>query len=194
MARVGGNDRKIHQQLRAERVTAAVVTFLPDEVGYFQSRLDVVKLSISSLVRNCDLPIDLLVFDNGSCRKLTDWLREMNEAGVIRFLLLSARNVGLSGAYRIISQAAPGEIVAYANDDVLYFPRWLSPQVQVLDGLAGVGLVSGAYLRGSDPRTAERAKSMGLQVETVSAPDEWHEEFCRGASYPSPQSHIEGQA
>ncbi len=193
MARLGGNDRKVHLPLSAERITAAVVTFLPDEVGYFQARLDAIRLSLTSLVKHADLPLDLLVFDNASCRKLTDYLHELKDAGVIRFLILSAENVGLSGAYPIVARAAPGEIVALANDDVFYFPNWLSPQVQVLDSLPDAGLVSGAYLRGTHPRIARLALEKGLRVETVPAPDEWLEEFCRDASYPSPEAYMRGQ-
>lgn len=186
MARIGGNDRKVHRPPKANRITVAVVTFLPDDIGYFQMRLDAVKLSLASLVKHADLPFDLLVFDNASRGILRDHLRELCEAGIIRFLVLSSENVGLAGAYRIIADASPGEIIAFANDDVFYFPGWLSPQVRILDALPDVGLVSGAYLRATNPRVAQLAREKGLRVETVPSPDWWLEEFCRDASYPSP--------
>ncbi len=189
--RIGGNEYKFDGWSTVEpaRITAAVVTFLPNEAGYFQRRMDVIRLSLLSLVRHAELPVDLLVFDNGSCRRLVDHLVELKEGGAIRFLILGAKNVGLAGAYRVIADAAPGEVIAFANDDVFYFPNWLSPQVRILDIFPDVGLVSGFYLRATHPRTAELAREKGLMVRTVPAPDEWIEEFCRDASYPSPEAY-----
>ena len=171
------------------RITAAVVTSIPVAAGYFADRLDVLRLSLESLIRNADLPIDLMVFDNASCRQVRSVLLALCESGKIGRLILSSENVGLPGAYAFIADAAPGEFIAFANDDVLYFPHWLSPLVAIMDGMPDVGLVSGAYLRATHPRTAELAREKGLEVIERRAPDLWIEEFCRDASYPSPEAY-----
>jgi glycosyltransferase involved in cell wall biosynthesis len=191
--RLGKNELKVHAMLNPAKITTVVVTFMPEETGYFQSRLAVIRLSLESLVKHADLPTDLLVFDNGSSPALVEFLLSLKEEGIIRYLILSSKNVGLSGAYRIISSAAPGEIVAFANDDVFYYPNWLSPQVEVLEKFPDVGLVSGAYLRGTHPRTAELAAEKGLTVKESEAPREWMDEFCRGASYASPNDYYRSQ-
>lgn len=64
--RLGRNDKKVHDPLNPARITAGVVTYVPEETGYFQDRLAVIKLSLESLVKHADLPIDLIVFDNAS--------------------------------------------------------------------------------------------------------------------------------
>jgi glycosyltransferase involved in cell wall biosynthesis len=191
--RLGKNELKVHAILKPARITAVVVTFIPEETGYFQDRLSVVRLSLESLVKHADLPVDLMVFDNGSCPALVKFLLSLKDKGIIKYLILSSKNVGLSGAYRIVSRAAPGEIIAFANDDVFYYPNWLSPQVEILEKFPDVGLVSGAYLRGTHPRTAKLAAEKGLTVEEVESPREWMDEFCRGASYLSPEDYYRSQ-
>ena len=191
--RLGKNELKVHTLLKPARVTAAVVTFVPDETGYFQDRLSVIRLSLESLVKYADLPVDLMVFDNGSCPSLVKLLVSLKEQGVIQYLILSAKNIGLSGAYQIISNSAPGEIIAFANDDVFYYPNWLSKQVEILDQFPDVGLVSGSYLRGTHPQTSILAVQKGLSVKEVNAPDEWLDQFCKGASYPSRESYYQSQ-
>jgi hypothetical protein len=191
--RLGRNDKKVHDPLNPARITAVVVTYVPEETGYFQDRLEVIRLSLESLVKHADLPIDLMVFDNASCKSAVRLLEKLKEQGLIQYLVLSAQNVGLAGAYRIISSAAPGEIIAFANDDVFYLPGWLSPQVEILDKLSDVGLVSGFYLRATHPRTSELAAEKGLTVCEVPAPEEWLQEFCRDASYENPDAYYQAQ-
>jgi len=191
--RLGRNYKKVHDPLNAARITAAVVTHVPEETGYFQDRIAVIKLSLESLVKHADLPIDLMVFDNASCAAAVDLLTQLKEEGLIQYLILSTKNVGLAGAYKIIAGAAPGEIIAFANDDVFYFPGWLSPQVEVLEKLPDVGLVSGFYLRATHPRIAQLAFEKGLKVEEGNAPDEWVHEFCRDASYENPDAYYRAQ-
>jgi hypothetical protein len=191
--RLGRNDQKVHDPLSPAHITVAVVTYVPDETGYFQDRLEVIKLSLVSLVKHADLPIDLMVFDNASCAVAVALLTKLKEQGLIKYLILSAKNVGLAGAYQIISGAAPGEIIAFANDDVFYFPGWLSPQVEILEKLPDVGLVSGFYLRATHPRTVQLAAEKGLKVEEVPAPDAWVQEFCRDASYERPEAYYQAQ-
>jgi glycosyltransferase involved in cell wall biosynthesis len=85
----------------------------------------------------------LLVFDNGSCTEVQEYLRELQGRGVIQLLLASGRNLGKAGALRLIFGAAPGELVAYCDDDFYFFPGWLEAQLEILDTFPKVGMVSG---------------------------------------------------
>lgn len=193
MARLGRNEYKIQTLLKPKRITAAVVTFVPHDLGYFQDRLEVIKLSLMSLVKHADLPIDLMVFDNASFFPVVEYLKSLKDKQIIDYLILSSTNIGLPGAYNIIAGAAPGEIIAFANEDVFYFPHWLSEQIAIIDTFPDVGLVSGFYLRGTSPIMADLARQKNLNVRIAQAPDQWIEEFCRDASYTSPQSYYEAQ-
>ena len=83
---------------RPSRVTLATLTHIPDQSGYYQNRFDVMRLSLESLIAHSPPGTDVLVFDNGSCEPVVDYLRSLRDAGGIDYLLLSRRNVGKIGA------------------------------------------------------------------------------------------------
>ncbi len=43
--------------------------------------------------------------------------------------------------------AAPGEVVAYSDDDILFYPGWLEAQLRILDSFPRTGMVSGIPVR-----------------------------------------------
>ena len=148
MPRLGWNPaRGQSSEYRPPRVTLAVLTFLPEQTGYFQHRFDVTRLCIESLIRNTPQPYDLLVFDNGSCPALVDYLRGLRDAGQINYLILSDRNIGKIGALKLIAQFAPGEVLAYCDDDVFFLPGWLDEHLRILDTYPNVGQITGFYFR-----------------------------------------------
>lgn len=141
--RLGQNPAKFVDHVRKpERITVAVLTYVPFLSGYFATYLDVVKVCLTSLWEHTDLPYDLMVFDNGSCQELLDFLLESHHAGRIQYLVLSSENVGKGGAWNVLFEAAPGEVIAYADSDVLFHPGWLSKSMQILDGFPNVGMVT----------------------------------------------------
>jgi glycosyltransferase involved in cell wall biosynthesis len=145
MTRIGMNPaRNRVSQYRPARVTVAMLVYLPHLTGYFEHRLDVVKLSMASLLRNTLTEYDLLVFDNGSCDEVKLWLRQLQESGAIRYLITSTENIGKLGALRIIAGAAPGELIAYTDDDTFFYPGWLNAHVDLFDHFPNVGMVSGS--------------------------------------------------
>lgn len=146
--RVGQNPAKSIDHLpQPQRVTAAIVTYIPFLNGYYEQSLEVLKVCLDSLWANTRLPYDLLVFDNASCPEVRTYLQELHTAGRIQYLVLSDRNVGKGGAWNLIFQGAPGEIVAYADSDVYFYPGWLEASLEILDGFPKVGMVTARPLR-----------------------------------------------
>jgi hypothetical protein len=128
---------------RPARVTVAVLVHIPHLTGYFEHRWPVLRACLASIEHNTHLPYDLLVFDNASCPPIRDYLLAEQERGAIQFLLRSATNLGKIGAFRILFRAAPGEVVAYCDDDFHFEPGWLAAQLAILDTFPHVGMVSG---------------------------------------------------
>lgn len=128
------------------RVTAAVLVHIPHQVGYYEHRLEVLQACLTSLVEHAGAPLDLLVFDNASCDPVREYLQELQQRGQIPFLLRSQFNLGKIGALQIICRAAPGEVVAYSDDDFYFHPDWLKRQLHVLDTYPNVGMVGGYAL------------------------------------------------
>lgn len=156
MARMGMNPaRKKTSAYKPARVTVAVLVYIPHLAGYFQERLEIVKITLNSILKNTRVPFDLLVFDNGSCEEVVDYLRLLHARNQIDYLILSTRNVGKIGAFQILFEAAPGEIIAYADDDILFYPGWLEAQLEILDTYPEVGMVSGSPVRHASERARQ---------------------------------------
>ncbi len=134
--------KQLQSVARPQRVTAAVLNHIPFLDGFYSEMLDVLRLSLTSLRQNAGMDFDLLVYDNGSCEQSRAMLLNEFEKGNIQTLILSDRNMGKGGAWNVMLQAAPGEIVAYADNDVLYHPGWLRESVKVLDTYPNVGMVT----------------------------------------------------
>ncbi len=149
--RIGQNPAKaISQVVQPERVTVAIVTYIPFIGGYYAESLDVLKACLGSLWENTGMPFDLLVFDNASCPEVRAYLLEAEQQGRIQYLALSNRNVGKGGAWNFIFGAAPGEYLAYADSDIYFFPGWLSAQLKVLETFENAGMVTGLPLWSPD--------------------------------------------
>lgn len=185
MTRIGINPARGRvSTYRPARVTAAVITYVPHLGGYFQQRLEVLRLSLASLLAHTALPYDLLVFDNGSCAEAVDELRRLRNAGAIRFLLLSSENIGKIGAFQVIFHAAPGEIIAYSDDDILFYPGWLEAQLRLLEVFPQAGMISGLPVRnGSRYAISAHLKLMeqgapGLEITRKRViPDDWEADW-----------------
>lgn len=145
--RVGQNPAKfVHQVAQPAKITVAVISYIPFLGGYYAESLDVLKVCLGSIWQNTDLPYDLLVFDNASCMEVRQYLQEVHEQGKIQFLWLSDKNIGKAGAWNIIFSGAPGEIIAYADSDIYFYPGWLSALVKVLEKFPNIGMVTGMPL------------------------------------------------
>jgi glycosyltransferase involved in cell wall biosynthesis len=146
--RKGQNPAKFVKRVaKPERITAAILTYIPFLSGFYAETLEVLKVSLDSLRREAGLPFDLLVFDNGSCPEARDYLIQEKEAGRIQYLILSEKNVGKGGAWNVILAGAPGEIIAYADSDVLFSPNWLARSVEILETFPNVGMVTARPFR-----------------------------------------------
>jgi glycosyltransferase involved in cell wall biosynthesis len=168
--RVGQNPAKFVKNVKKpERITVAVLTYVPFMSGYYAEMLDVIKICLDSLIANSDLPHDLMVFDNGSCREMQEYLRGLQEQGHIQYLLLSDKNLGKGGAWNILLAGAPGEIIAYTDSDAYFYPGWLSRSVQLLETYPRVGMVTARPFRQNETANSKTlawaTKTRGVKVE-----------------------------
>lgn len=181
MARVGINPaRGMRSDYRPARIAITMLSYLPELSGYFTDRLDVLKLCVASLLCHTPAPYDLVVFDNGSCPQVVDFWRGLQREGHIDYLILSEKNIGKIGALQILFNAAPGEIIAYSDDDIFFYPGWLQESMKVLEAFPRAGMVSGAPVRNAALHAHESLDQLIQQPApnlTVSyerrIPDEW---------------------
>jgi glycosyltransferase involved in cell wall biosynthesis len=88
-----------------------------------------------------------MIFDNASCEEVREYLLNTHRIGKIQYLILSEKNVGKGGAWNIIFQSAPGDIIAYADSDVQFLQGWLENSLEVLSNFPNVGMVTARPLR-----------------------------------------------
>jgi glycosyltransferase involved in cell wall biosynthesis len=179
IVRLGQNPAKFADEVsHPNPVTVAVITFIPFLSGYYRQALTVLKVCLESIRAHTDGPFDLLVFDNASCPEVAGYLQMLREQGVIRYLVLSEKNIGKVGAWNFIFGAAPGEYIAYSDSDVYYYPGWLSRHLEVFDAFPEAGTVSGLPRRG---RRTFYTRTIALAGELPDVtfeqghfiPDEW---------------------
>jgi glycosyltransferase involved in cell wall biosynthesis len=185
MARIGINPaRGKRSNYRPASVTLALITYIPDLSGYFKDRLEVLKLVFASLSTNTPQPYDLMVFDNNSCSPVLEFLHEQKNSGVIDYLIGSSENIGKIGALRILFEAAPGEIIAYSDDDIFFYPGWLEAGLEILEHFPKAGMVSSTPVRNAAGHANKSLKALqeqgapGLSITTEHRiPDEWEADW-----------------
>jgi len=184
MPRVGRHPLKkvtgLKFDYKPQQVTISTIVHIPTLDGYWAESLDVCKLFIQSLYANTSLPFDLMVFDNGSCEEVQDYLLGLRQDGRIQYLILSEHNLKKLGALSFLLSAAPGEYVAYADSDVYFFPGWLETSLKVLEAFPESGKVTALPIVGGDvtkitPKIYEAAvKDPSIMVETgLLVPDQY---------------------
>jgi len=165
--RAGQNPAKsIKEVAKPARITVAVLNYIPFLGGYFSEMLDVFRTCLNSIRETADLPYDLLVFDNGSCEEVCQFLIEEKNKGNIQYLLLSEKNLGKGGAWNIILSGAPGEIIAYTDNDCLFYPGWLSESVKILEVYPDTGMVTARPYR-TPPEFYTKTIEWGERTEGV---------------------------
>lgn len=148
--RKGQNPAKFVKDVaRPERITVALLNYIPFLSGFYAETLDVLKVCMESMRKDAGLPFDLMVFDNGSCPEVRDFLVKEKEEGRIQYLILAEKNMGKGGAWNVMLAGAPGEIIGYTDSDVLFSPKWLSRSVEILETFPNVGMVTARPFRTS---------------------------------------------
>lgn len=141
--RVGQNPIKTVESIAPPaKVTVVVVSYIPFLSGYYQHSLEVLRLCLSSLQANTAGEYDLMVFDNGSCAEVREFLLAEQASKRIQYLTLSERNLGKPAAWNSALLAAPGEFVAYADSDVYFHTGWLQASIAALDAFPQAGMVT----------------------------------------------------
>ncbi len=177
-----------------------MITYLPHQLGYFADKFEIIRAALGSMIANTEPENDILVFDNGSSAALTDYLNLLLEEGSIRYLVLTDENIGKIAALRMLTGMAPGDYIACADDDILFYPGWLPAHMRIFEAFPQAGMVSGVPVRNA----ATYALDALHAVETSGRnryrlkrgrfiPDEWEIDWCISTGR-DPQQHLQAQA
>ncbi|MBQ6509109.1 MAG: glycosyltransferase family 2 protein [Flexilinea sp.] len=149
MTRIGQNPAKFVKEVaKPARITVAVLNYIPFLSGFYAEMDGVLKACLNSIYQTkLDEDFDVLVFDNGSCDEIKQYLLKEQAEGRIQYLFLSEKNLGKGGAWNMIFDGAPGEIIAYTDNDCLFTPDWLEKSVRILETYPDAGMVTARPFR-----------------------------------------------
>lgn len=149
MPRLGTNPMRWVEEIpHTPKTTITTIVFIPYLSGYWEKSLDVLKLCINSIIKTVNVPFDLMVFDNGSCTEVQEYLFQEKRNGKIQYLMLSEKNIGKVAAWNIVFPAAPGELVVYTDSDILFFPGWYEQSLEIMEAFPKAGMVTAQPGRG----------------------------------------------
>lgn len=177
--RVGMNPNRKLTAAKWSPIVVSAITYLPNLEGYHARRLEVVQVCLTSMRKHADMEHTFLVWDSGSCQELTDWLVYDFKPDI---LIQSALNLGKNSARTSIVRMLPPEtIVTCSDDDMLFYPGWLSRQVELLRGFPNVSAVTGYPVRTSfrwgNEKTLRWAKKNATVTKGRYLPDVWERDF-----------------
>ncbi len=174
------------------KITAGVLSFIPETVGYHKDSLAILELCLNSMRKNADRVFDLMVVDNGSCEEVRTYLQQQLDGGLIDILILNKQNIGYINGLLQILHSAPGELVFHSDSDIYYRPGWIQAHLDIMENYPRVGLVGGIPIRNlSNYRTTSTLAWAGEHATEVSfesgdlIPKEWLLEYYQSLGYSS---------
>jgi hypothetical protein len=166
------------------RLGISLLSYIPDQEGYFSQAMEIIKYQIASLHRSTQ-NFDLLVFDNHSCPQVQDELKRLLDKGLIHHLVLSKFNLGKTGAMNWMLTSMPNELICCADSDVLFRPGWFEQSLAVLECFPDVGFVTAQpcmfdALKGSGNAHSRLENDNGFHISLVEVPADMEVEYLRG--------------
>lgn len=120
-------------------VIMAAITHLPDLKGYHEKRLDIVKLSLISMREAAGMDAKTMVWDNGSCPELIEWLQDEYQPD----FLITSGNIGkINARTAMINMLPDNTVLAVTDDDMFFYQDWLKEAYKILRYFPNVGAVS----------------------------------------------------
>lgn len=174
--RIGSNPLHDDKVGQLSPIVLAVITHLPEQKGYHEKRLEVVQTCIRSMTK--DLNHSLVVWDNGSCAALRNWIRQLQPD-----IFIESRNIGkITARTSLFKMLPPQTIIALSDDDILFYPGWLDAQLQVLDTYPNVSTVTGNPIRTSFrwgcENTIKWLREYGNLEVGKFIPEQYEKDFC----------------
>lgn len=179
--RVGQNPNRNATVTGYAPVIIAAITHLPNMHGYHERRFEVIRASLETMRANAGETHQVMIWDNGSCTEFRDWLVHEYRPDY----LMTSPNIGKASARAGIIRALPPlTVVGVADDDIYYYPGWLTAQIELLHGFPNVGQVSGCPIRTQarwgNAKTLQWAQQNARLEWGKHIPEDYERDFCAG--------------
>lgn len=176
--RVGMNPNRDKGADQYTNIVLCALTHLPTLTGYHAKRLEVVQTSLLTMRDNSGGDYTVIVWDNGSCDEFREWVQKEYRPDVF----VRSENMGKTlGRHTLASMLPKDKVFCYGDDDILYYPNWLQPQLDLLYNFPNVACVTGYPVRTQFRWGTECTKNWGLTYGKMTAgrliPEEWERDF-----------------
>jgi len=145
MARIGINPEKIlPKKLNHKAHRIIIPVYIPNrEETYFQNALDVLKISLKSLINTVDLEkTNITIINNNSCDSVSKYLLSLLKEKKIDKLVQNRTNRGKVEPVLSEALASYEEYITIADADLYYLPDWLNATFKIFNAFPSAGVVS----------------------------------------------------
>ena len=141
--RIGWNPQKSERKiiLRTHH-RIVIVVYIPNEEGFYENSLDVFKMCLDSLILTIDLYAAITVVNNGSHKKVVDFLNQYLEEKKIDTLISHNTNIGKIDALIGAARGAREKYITITDSDILFITGWQEKIEEIFANFPNVGSVS----------------------------------------------------
>lgn len=176
--RKGNNPNRTAGAAQFTDVVLTCVTHLPNYYGYHSQRFQVVTACLETMRQNSGGDYTIVIWDNGSNEQFRTWVQEEYKPDVF----VRSENIGKTLARHTLASMLPKDrIISYCDDDILFYPNWLNPQLELLRKFPNVACVTGYPVRTQFRWGCENTKAWASLYGKMQSgrymPDEWERDF-----------------
>lgn len=115
---------------------------IPELEGYYLQSFEVLQLCLRSLLGTIHEKTIVTIINNGSCAKVTQYMRELKDAGQIYKLIDYSKNQGKVDPIIAAMQGCREELITVSDCDVLFTAGWQQAVEKVFRAFPRAGFVS----------------------------------------------------
>jgi len=141
--RIGSNPQKSDRKIiLTTHHRIVLVVYLPNEEGFYKDSFEVFKICLDSLVSTTNSYAAITVVNNGSHKKVVDFLNLYLEQKKIDTLILHNTNIGKIDALIGAARGAREKYITLTDSDILFVTGWQEKVEDVFANFPNVGSVS----------------------------------------------------
>jgi len=141
--RVGSNPQKQERKITlTTHHRVVMVVYIPNEEGFYKDSFDVFKMCLDSLVSTINSNAAITVVNNGSHKKVSDFLNLYLEEKKIDTLISHNENIGKIDALIGAARGAREKYITLTDSDILFVKGWQEKVEEVFTIFPNVGSVS----------------------------------------------------
>ncbi|MHB1105104.1 MAG: glycosyltransferase family A protein [Lutibacter sp.] len=148
--RIGSNPQKSERKIiLTTHHRIVIVVYLPNEEGFYKDSFEVFKMCLNSLILTVNSNAAITVVNNGSHKKVVDFLNLYFEEKKIDTLISHHTNIGKIDAMIGAARGSREKYITLTDSDILFINGWQEKIEEIFSNFPNVGSVSPIPVRRS---------------------------------------------